>query len=186
MKLRQKGAWSVQYSAALAGNEGYNKDVMERQHRQVSSISIGSSPAPVALGLAETALVFGHRTFFYNVASGGAPQTITLDTSIDWRDRFVTGICLYRLSGGAAYLPGGSSDDKIAAPNGDMTANAFGWYTEKGLPVKCAFIGVSVDHYIYADSSNGNLKLYIEATVSSYAVDVNMDYSPKLGRMNLT
>ncbi len=120
------------------------------------------------------------------MSSGGSPVTATLDQSIDYRDRFITGICLYRLNGGTAYLPGGASDDKISAPAGDMTANTFGFYTEKGSPVKCTFIGASVNHYIFADSTSGYLKLYIEATVNSYAAIVNLDYSVKTGRMNLT
>jgi len=184
MKLRKRGGWSKQYSAALAGNEGYNKDSLERQHRLVDQISIGSSPAPTALGLPKAELIYGHRTFFYNVASGASPVTVTIDQSIDFRDRFITGICLWRLNGGNAYLPGGSSDAAIMSPAGDMTANVFGFYTEKGTSV--AFIGGSTDHSLKVNSSTGYLEIFIYDMTNSYAVNVNLDYSPKLGRMNIT
>ena len=183
--LAYKEGWTVAYSSLMGNNAGYNKDSIERNHALADQIAFGASPAPSALGVAISERIFGHRTFYYNVASGGAPATATIDASIDWRDRLITGICLYRASGGAAYLPGGASDRLISAPAGDMTALPFGWYSEQGLPAKCVCLG-GVDHYLYADGATGYLTLYIEATVTSYAVDVNLDYSPRLGKMNIT
>jgi hypothetical protein len=78
MKLRYRGAWSTDYSAALAANTGFNRWF---HSRLASEFAIGSNPDPLTDGPnVSSGVIQIHQGF-----DSTTPDLV--DDSIDWRDR---------------------------------------------------------------------------------------------------
>jgi len=188
--LDWKEGWTVAYSTLLLDNDLYCKDSIERHHAIVDQIGFGSSPAPSALGTAQTERIGGQMAWYYVVASG-ATGTVTLDQSIDWRDRIVSWWLMYKAS--TTYIPGTANDNDISANNQGSTGPvgaayyAGTFYTEQGSAAAGQCGLGTTEHSLLADSTNGYLKLTYGAPTSNAAsFTCNMVYSPMLGQQTAT
>ena len=157
--------------------------VAQARHR-TSTLNQGDSPDP---------LIYGGGTVWVEDATVDDTVPVILDSSINWRDRFIT-IMGKILEAGASVgseIPGGGSDDGITTGLIDsLAATHFAagmFYSEAGRSGAGITPGwrfrpaASEDYiYIYADSTTGNLMMGKAATAnaSRYAVTVKIDYSP--------
>lgn len=189
MKLRKKGGWSKQYSAALSGNTGW---MLWNRVKPISSLSVGSSPAP-------DLQTYGGVRLIWNGFSDNSDHTI--DTELDWRDRsilfqgLITGdsVADFSLSGSNNGLVfGGAGADASPTPDA-MRPNGTGpaWqigYTKTSTPLEITIYdggGTPYTVSLRADASTGALILraYAAPTNTRYLVG-HLFFTPQLGYKN--
>ena len=125
MKLRKKGGWSKQFSAALSGDIGFNR---WWHNRYQSEYTVGSNPTPsnagpeVSGGIVRVWQKFTSSTL------------VLVDDSIDWRDRFLLFI-------GAVFEDNADPDRYL--PSGSLATDVGGtmWYDRQTSAWK--FVGLN-------------------------------------------
>jgi len=166
--------------AAEAGKIPINDNVRHR----TSTLNQGDSPDPD---------LYGGGTIWADQAMANDTNAITLDDSINWRDRMITILGRMKEDGAdvAKGIPGGAEDNNIVTgikdvtPDADLAVGLF--YSESGrsgagtLPGWRFRPSAGDDYlYIWADSTSGDLMIGKQATAngSRYAVVLKIDYSP--------
>ena len=126
----------------------------------------------------------GGGTIWFDKHTASAAASTTIDTSIDWRDRWVV-VEGYIRNNSNTYLPGSSQDHDIRA---DIQTNAYKvhvcFYTEDGgVAPKCYLYhtGGYVDYvYLWVDIMTGELKVYNSYSYGGhFSMGLKISYSPK-------
>lgn len=190
MKLRKKGGWSKQYSAAIAGNTGFNR---WWHNRLADQFTPGSNPAPLEDG----ANVSGGFIFAWDEFNNSVQ---TVDTSIDWRDRpvFFRGQ-IYRETGdNSGLLPGGTGMYQIGGSTFfNEQTNVFDWlgnnaHTASGPVFASAYTGQGNDtlantkiwlYLRYVDSTGATKEFAFGAKTNGDLVAKVITPNPITGKM---
>ena len=137
----------------------------------------------------------GGAVFVSLVASGTAT---TVDSSIDWRDRMVTIVTNFFDEGSTPedYVPGGARDGsiggKIEYPGSGNDAQIFtmgiaSFYSQAGGDGSGSpWVGITFNNaldllLIWADQSDGSLKMKIDNPGTKLTVNALIAYSPDYG-----
>lgn len=195
MKLRKKGGWSKQYSAALAGNEGYS---LWSRMAFASGLAIGSTPTPTEPNHGGGLLVWERFTDL---------SVHTLDNAKNYRDRHFTfigslkqdgssqatwGTNLMQLMMGSAY-PDNNTSPSALRPSGTSSVTISQGYM-RGLALETKMDILSNygaaglhDVEVWPDPTTGYLFAQVVAPVSiTYGIIMSgiIIFTPQTGYTN--